>query len=133
MILSLILVAVLLPQAAPINVAQASSGSFAFSWTGNHANGAVGAEAPTLEFHYQPILNDPTAKLRKVRVNQAAVIGDNQVTMKLSLLGVEAGFYDLKVRLLGPAGLPSGYTDLLEIQVHVLPPQTPTGLRVVGN
>lgn len=123
-----ILAAALLPQAAPIDVSQTSSGSFGFDWPGT-----VGSEAPVMEFHYEPAAGDATAKHRDVRITQAAVIGENQVTMKLSLLGVEPGVYDLTVRLLGPGGAPSGYSDLLAVKVRVVPPQTPTGLRVVGS
>ena len=136
-----LLVALLLPQAAPIDVGANSGGKFAFDWNGQHADGTPDATTTKVEFHYMP---DPPISLagvgggdghHTVSLPLAAVVGENIITMKLSLAGVPAGIYNLNVRLIGPGGNPSTYSDpvLGPLRVRVKNPAAPTNVRVVGN
>lgn len=132
-----LIMAMLLPQVTPIDVSQGSSRSFAFDWTGTHADGTPGSEVAHVELHYAPV--PPRAPVgtgdghTTVKLPFVATVGENTIAMRDALEGVVAGVYDLSVRLLDPAGTPSGYSELLAVRVRVVPPQTPTGLRVVGN
>ncbi len=130
-----------LPQPAPLDVSVNSTGSFAFDWDGNHADGTGMAETEFVEFHFLP---DPPIAIAglgtgdghfTVRIPLVATVGENVVPMRTSLVGVPAGLYNLDVRLIGPGGNPSAYSTPLPdlLRVHVIPPQTPTGLRAVGN
>ncbi len=127
-----VLFSLAMPQAAPVDVGAQSSGGFSFDWNGEHADGTSMAETTDVEFHYMPVPpgdGDITVKLPLV-----AVIGENQITMRLALADVPAGIYDLDVRLIGVGGNPSVYsTPVLALRVRVKNPAPPTNVRVVGG
>jgi len=134
-----LLVAVMLQQ-APIDVGANSGGSFAFDWNGNHADGTSMAETERVEFHYMP---DPPIAIagvgagdghRTVGIPLVATVGENVITMKLALVDIPEGVYNLNVRLIGVGGNPSQYsTPVLSLRVRVKNPDKPTNVRVVGG
>lgn len=133
-----LLVALLLPQAAPIDVGANSGGKFAFDWNGQHADGTPDATTTKVEFHYMPV--PPVTPVGggdghiSVEIDLAAKTGENVIPMKTALLGVPEGIYDLDVRFIGAGGNPSSYsTPVLAIRVRVKNPDAPTNVRVVGN
>jgi len=118
------------PQAAPIDVGRDSTKSFAFDWSGTHADGTPGAEVTEAEFQYSP----PGGQQRLVRLPLVAIVGENRVSVTDALAGIPAGVYDLQVRLLDPGGQASTYSvPVLSVRVRVKNPSAPQNVRVVDN
>ena len=138
MLVVTLMVALLLPQVEPIDVGVSSAGKFAFDWDTLHDDGTPGAATTGVEFHYIPVppiaAPGPGDGHFTVNLDLAAQTGENVIPMRIALVGVPSGIYDLNVRLIGVGGNFSGYSSpVLAVRVRVKNPSTPTGLRVVGD
>lgn len=125
------------PQAAPIDIGANSIGSFAFDWSGEYADGTPMAKTTHVEFHYQPV--PPVAGSADgghltIYLPLVAVVGENRILIRNTLVGVPGGVYDLKAVLIGVGGTRSAHSDpALSVRVRVKNPDRPTALRVVGR
>lgn len=119
-------------QAVPIDIGRDSTKQFAFDWDGNYEDGTPGAEVIEVEFQYSP--PEGAGQQRWVKLPLVVVSGENRVDVKEALVGIPAGIYHLRVRLLDPGGQASTYsTPILNIRVRVKNPSAPQNVRVVGG
>ena len=126
--------AIIIAQAAPIDVGVNSLGRFAFDWSGEYADGSPMASTTDVMFHYQPV--PPLAGIadgghRTVKVPLEAVVGENRVPLRDALEGIPEGVYDVKAVLIGVGGNWSAHSPALSIRVRGRNPAAPRNLRVV--
>lgn len=124
MILPMLMMAVLAPQAGPIEVTRHASMRLAFDWDGTFVNGKPGAHVTHAEFWFSA----PSGDQRLVRIPLEATIGSNEVPLDRALAGIPANDYDLRVRLRGDNGEPSTYSSPLAIRVLSDPTPQQTSL-----
>ena len=121
----------LAPQVPRVKLSASSSEPLAFDWGGKSTDGSAHT-LPIVEILFRYTRPGATATAPVVVTVPTAgpiPLGLNTVPMKDALRGVPAGEWDVQVALKDSAGQMSGYSVVMESEVFINPPETPTNLR----
>jgi hypothetical protein len=135
MILPLVVIALLapVPQETPEKVGRTSRSYFAFEWSGLNEGGEP-TTAVGVRFRLEKIDADPPIPARGVPIMlDMPGEGTYKVRVATVLKNLDAGIWEVTMRVMNDSGNFSAYTPPLNIEIVTKAPAVATGLRISEN